>query len=84
MPAESNGSIILGNKWYGNCKKRGHYRLNFLHQFCPSRAGTQQYFLGLHQVACTLIWLQVIVLLLVPYRFTWFGALSQHNSNLPY
>ena len=61
MPAESNGLIILHNKWYGNCKKRGHCRLNFLHQFCPSREGTQQYLLGLHQVECTLIRLQVIV-----------------------
>ena len=31
LPAESNGSITLDNKWYGNCKKRGHCRLNFLH-----------------------------------------------------
>ena len=50
LPAESNGSITLDNKWYGNCKKRGRCRLNFLHQFCPSRKGTQQYLLGLHQV----------------------------------
>ena len=61
LPAESNGSITLDNKWYGNCKKRGPCRLNFLHQFCPSREGTQQYLLGLHQVECTLIRLQVIV-----------------------
>ena len=49
LPAESNGSITLDNKWFGNCKKRGRCRLNFLHQFCPSREGTQQYLLGLHQ-----------------------------------
>jgi len=50
LPAESNGSITLDNKWYGTCKKRWHCRLNFLHQFCTSREGTQQYLLGLQQV----------------------------------
>jgi len=51
LPAESNGSITLDNKWYGNCKKRGHWhcRLNFIHQVCTSREGTQHYLLALHQ-----------------------------------
>ena len=84
LPAESNGSTTLDNKWFGNCKKRGHCRLNFLRQFCTSREGTQQYLLGLHQVSCTLIWLQVIAFWGWPHRFTWFGAFSQHNWTLPY
>ena len=29
-------------------------------QFCTSREGIQQYWLGLHQASCTLMWLQVI------------------------
>jgi hypothetical protein len=83
LPAESNGSMTLDNKWYGNCNKRGHCRLNFLHQCSQSREGTQQYLIGLHQVSCTLIWLQVIVFW-GPYRFTSFGVLSQHNWTLLY
>ena len=75
--------MTLDNKWYGNCKKRGHCRLNFLHQCSQSREGTQQYLIGLHQVSCTLIWLQVIVFW-GPYRFTSFGVLSQHNWTLLY
>ena len=38
-----------------------HNWLNFLHQFCPGHEGAQQHFIGLHQIWCTLIWLQVIV-----------------------
>ena len=41
LPAESNGSITLDNKWHCHCKKPGHCRLIFLHQFCPSREGAQ-------------------------------------------
>ena len=41
MPADSNGSITLNNERYGKCKKLGHCRLNFLHQFCPSREGME-------------------------------------------
>jgi len=53
FPKKWNSEDIMGIlciKWYGNCKKRGHCRLNFLHQFCTSREGTQQNLLGLHQV----------------------------------
>ena len=40
----------LGHQWHGHCKKCGHCRLNFLHQFCPSPEGAQQNVLGSHQV----------------------------------
>ena len=33
LPAASNLSITSDNKWYDDCKERGHCRLNFLHQF---------------------------------------------------
>ena len=33
LPAESNLSSTSDNKWYDDCKERGHCRLDFLHQF---------------------------------------------------
>ena len=47
-------------------------------EFSSLHEGAQQYQLGLHQV-----WLQVIGFG-GAYRFTWFGALSQHDWSLPY
>ena len=69
----------------------------FFIYFAGSRGGTQQSVLGLRQVQCTFIWLQVIFLFSFcwgealsgggpiggPDRFTWFGALFQRNWTLP-
>ena len=57
LPAEYNGSIALNSKWYGNCKEHGHWRLNFLHQFCPHMVTGFRFFWGdlsLYMVCCTL------------------------------
>ena len=54
LPAKSNGSITLDSKWNGNCKKRGHCRLNF-HQFCPQMVASYRFLgeaLSLYMVWC--------------------------------
>ena len=49
LPAECNGSITLNSKWYGNCKKCGHCRLYFLHQFCPHMVTGYRSFWGAYR-----------------------------------
>ena len=55
--------LPLDNKWYGNCKKRGHYRLMFFINFAhrvKARNNICLVYTKFNAFICTLIWLQVI------------------------
>ena len=73
LRAESNLSITSDNKWYDDCKERGHCRLNFLHQFTRHVKAYDNIclvtpsFMHSHMVTSYRFFGG-------PYRFTWFGA----------
>ena len=66
---------------HGHCKERGRCKLNFLHDFIAHGMRVHNnMLLVLHQVECTLMWLQVIVFS-GAYRFTWFPDTTGHSPS---
>ena len=79
--ADRKVQITLDDKWYDNCRKQRHRRLNFPPGFCPSMVGRSQ-------VEWTVeIWQMLIQVTTLSggglgYHFRWLGdgfdALAQH------
>ena len=74
MHAESNVSITSDNKWYGDCKERGHCRLNFLHQITRHVKAYNNICLVYTKLHALSYMVTSYRFFGGPYRFTWFGG----------
>ena len=80
--------IHLGQQMVWQLQETWALQVEFLHQFCTSREGRQQYLLGLHKFTPSLMHSHMVTCYRFfwgwAYLFAWFGAFSQHKWTLPY